>query len=402
MYLDFLRQNETLIKECYAQNQAADLNRSKLHSAAIAIQSFWRGFCVRENIKNLNRQAVIIQSNYRGYRQQKKFHILMSETVNKMRINFYDLQSTKIQAIWRGYMSRKTKHDYYKRQKYLQAVALQNSIIIDHLQRFKQNRDEEKRKMDNIQEEQNIIHEARKTHYLLSTRQIQGVYDPRNKNGQRRMPMDDMLRNVRPFTNNERNNLTRKQKLPSIGEKIKSKHFFNDEDRNSNSKKDEEESEYNNYSKSAQFTNQQKIRLENAKKINQPQGPFKRERDAVLEQRFRPLNPSLRVSESYNTGIEEARQNLKFDDYSKKINKNKEFLPVMISTKKEKYQQKLHSTTKYGHIDYGNRHFRAYEQEEKESKKGKGQRFANIVGPIPDFDKYMEERQRTEGVPLFT
>ena len=77
----------------------------------------------------------------------------------------------------------------------------------------------------------------------------------------------------------------------------------------------------------------------------------------------------------------------------------------MNCVKKEKYQQLLHTTSTYGHIDYGNKHFRAYESDNDRSKKrtkGKAQgttqevRFATVVSPIPDFDKYMEERERNQ------
>lgn len=192
----------------------------------------------------------------------------MFETVNQMRVNFYDLQATKIQALWRGYKSRKTKpekHNFYKRKKYLQAVNLQNEIITEQLSRFKQQRDEEKYKLKAITEENNIIQEARRTHYLLSTRQIQGVYDPRNKNGQRRYPMDNMLRTVKPFSALDR--LNNKKKLPNIGElKLEdlpsSSTILNNEGNIRNAK----ENEFNNYSKKAQLANQNKIRYEKAKK----------------------------------------------------------------------------------------------------------------------------------------
>ena len=86
----------------------------------------------------------------------------------------------------------------------------------------------------------------------------------------------------------------------------------------------------------------------------------------------------------------------------------------MNCVKKEKYQQLLHTTSTYGHIDYGNKHFRAYESDNDRSKsikRTKGSktqgnathepcqnevRFATVVSPIPDFDKYMEERERNQ------
>ena len=405
-YLSYIRQNETLIEECYLANQAADQNRTTLHSAAIAIQKTWRGYILRQKIKHLNQMATTIQSVYRGYKCRKWFHVQIAIEVQEMRKNYYDIMATKIQSAWRGYLSRKVLHNFYARKKYLQFVQIQNEIVVEQLTRYKQHTDDEKQRMNAILEEQAIINEARKTHYLLSTSQVKGVYDPRTRNGQRRYPMDEMLRSVKPLGITKLSKSKKSKSSDSIGK--------------SGSALDKpvlpnigtcsdlyDTNAHNNYSSQAQMTTQNKLRFIKAKKINQPQGPFKRERMEVLSQRFRPLKPSLRVSESYNVGIEEARQQLKFDDYTRKINKGTEFVPVMVQTQKEKYQQLLHSTSPYGHIDYGNKHFRAYETEvlkgvlKKEDtnnsdRKNSGERFATVVSPIPDFDKYMEKRERVD------
>ena len=146
--------------------------------------------------------------------------------------------------------------------------------------------------------------------------------------------------------------------------------------------------------------------LENGKKLQQPQGPFKPTRMSVLERRFRPMNPSLRVSEPYETHIEDARAQLKFDDKIKR--KTDKFIAGgMVPV--EQYQQLLHTKSLYGHIDYGNKHFRAYEHELlTKDIEGKGEeedygyddvgnlkpRFKAVVSPIPCFDKYMDDRVR--------
>lgn len=403
-YLSYLRQNASLIEECYTANQQSDTNRVTLHSAAIAIQKTWRGYILRQKIKHLNKMATTIQSVYRGYKCRKWFHVQIAISVEEMRRSYYDIMATKIQSTWRGYRSRKVCHNFYARKKYLEFVQIQNEIVVEQLTRYKQHTDDEKQRMNAILEEQAIINEARKTHYLLSTSQVKGVYDPRTKNGQRRYPMDEMLRSVRPLGISKINTNAKQQSATSIlstsGSALDKPVLPNI----GTSSDLYDNNAHNNYSPTAQMTTQNKLRILKAKKISQPQGPFKRGRMEVLSQRFRPLKPSLRVSESYNVGIEEARQQLKFDDYTRKINKGTEFVPVMVQTQKEKYQQLLHSTSPYGHIDYGNKHFRAYETEimqglketELEPGSASGERFATVVSPIPDFDKYLEKRERVD------
>lgn len=127
------------------------------------------------------------------------------------------------------------------------------------------------------------------------------------------------------------------------------------------------------------------------------------------------MNPSLRVSEPYETSIEDARAQLKFDDKIKR--KTDKFIAGGMAPV-EAHKQLLHTKSLYGHIDYGNKHFRAYEHEllTKDLEKmygddepdngdiGEGDdinfqgnvkpRFKAVVSPIPCFDKYMDDRVR--------
>jgi len=379
MFLKFKQLNQTLVEECYRQNNQADSQRPKLHSAAIAIQAWWRGILTRNNIRLLNRSAVKIQAEYKKHRQMRKFHKFVSDSLKKKREDYYNNQATKIQALFRGYLSRKNIHNFYARKRYLEMIKLQNEIVKEHLDKFKKTQDEEERVLKLVQDQEKIVNQARRTHYLLSTSQISGVYDPRVKNGRSRQPMEQMLRTVQPL-----GPLERKVKLPPLGQ-------------------------------DARVLNAQERRiLENGQKIVQPQGPFKPTRMSVLERRFRPMNPSLRVSEPYETHIEDARAQLKFDD---KIKRKTDTFIAGGMPPVEEYQQLLHTKSLYGHIDYGNKHFRAYEQElltkdleklmkcdlisdkniESDIHLKEGNikpRFKAVVSPIPCFDKYMDDKLR--------
>jgi len=382
MFLKFKLLNQDLVQQCYALNNAADEARPRHHSAAIAIQSWWRGYLIRQEFKRLHRSATLIQGLFRGFRERRIYRKFVELTVKEMRAHFYHTQATKIQAVFRGYRSRKNVHNFYARKRYLEMVRLQNDVVRDHLTKYKRASDQEKEKLKAIEDEKQIIYQARKTHYLLSTTQVSGVYDPRVKNGKSREPMESMLRAVKPL-----GSIERKQKLPSIGIK-------------------------------RTITAQQRRMMENARTMTQPQGPFKTTREIVLENRFRPMNPSLRVSEPYETHIEEARQQLRFDDMMKRI-KAERFMPVM-KCQQERYQQLLHTTSGYGHVDYGNKHFRSYESDhdfqdrpirETSSIGDSGRlvasgnarlRFANVVSPIPFFDQYMDDKKRSKELKLGT
>lgn len=99
--------------------------------------------------------------------------------------------ATKIQARWRGYHTRKYKHNFKARKQYLevssqneipffkyiaQAVLERNSEVREALNHYVEAQREEKEIARRIQEEEEKMLQARRHHYLQSTYQINGVY----------------------------------------------------------------------------------------------------------------------------------------------------------------------------------------------------------------------------------
>ncbi|KAL2305961.1 hypothetical protein Nmel_003859, partial [Mimus melanotis] len=88
-----------------------------------------------------------------------------------------------------------------------------------------------------------------------------------------------------------------------------------------------------------------------------PQGPF-RDPAEVLRQRYKPLEPTLRVRESMNSPPAKARQATGRDEWRSPIH-DKEFLPFSSYHKNaEKYEPSLCKSGKYGREAYGTKHFR--------------------------------------------
>ncbi|KAM7336675.1 hypothetical protein ACRRTK_005168 [Alexandromys fortis] len=86
------------------------------------------------------------------------------------------------------------------------------------------------------------------------------------------------------------------------------------------------------------------------------QGPF-RDINEVLHQRYKPLEPTLRVAEPINH-LELAREALKQDERMRNVN-DKMFLPFSSFHKKEKYIPMIHSSSKYNPSSYGQKYFRS-------------------------------------------
>ncbi|CAL8110700.1 unnamed protein product [Orchesella dallaii] len=80
--------------------------------AAVKIQAAWRGFLIRYNMKILHACAVKIQSWVRGFELRKKWKFVTSKAKNAKIKREMEEAATKIQAGWRGHMSRKNKFNF--------------------------------------------------------------------------------------------------------------------------------------------------------------------------------------------------------------------------------------------------------------------------------------------------
>ncbi|KAK2511874.1 Spata17, partial [Columba guinea] len=90
--------------------------------------------------------------------------------------------------------------------------------------------------------------------------------------------------------------------------------------------------------------------------LSTEQGPF-RDTAEVLRQRYKPLEPTLRVAASINSPLEKAREEMKMGEWRNRVHDN-EFLPFSSYHKNEKYDPSICRSGKYGQETYGIKHFR--------------------------------------------
>ncbi|XP_012667058.1 spermatogenesis-associated protein 17 [Otolemur garnettii] len=174
-------------------------------------------------------------------------------------------------------------------------------------------REEKKAKLE--REEKKRDHQARKMHYLLSTKQIPGIYNsPFRRDPD---PCELRLKKARPIT----------RQRPRV----------------------EQASSTDLNSWLACTSARSFPRSEILPPINrkQCQGPF-RDIAEVLEQRYKPLEPTLRVAEPINE-ITLARKELKRGEWVQRVNDNA-FLPFSSYNKNEKYIPSINSSSKYGPV----------------------------------------------------
>uniref|UniRef100_A0A8C5M6L0 Spermatosis associated 17 n=1 Tax=Leptobrachium leishanense TaxID=445787 RepID=A0A8C5M6L0_9ANUR len=269
----------------FLESRIAEDNRFKEYQAAVVIQSAFRGCRVRAYMRYLNSMMTVIQKWWRGYLARKYFRDQVKTAHFIMKMNFYNEMAVRIQKRWRGYYGRKYVHNYYAWKKYLEAVAIKGHIVRKELDEYADMLAKEKVKKELELAEERKNYRARKMHYLLSTEQVAGIY-----NSPYRQYPDEMefrLQRAQPLSHKERT-----------------------------SKKDDggDTSDWSDCRIRFTFPTMQPLPPIGKKKV---QGPF-RDTAEVLQQRYKPLDATLRMATSIST-VEEARGELKRQEWSKVI-----------------------------------------------------------------------------------
>lgn len=350
-YIQLKGKQSSVAREIFNKKRSVYLEREKEWNSAVKILSWFRRLQVQNYIKHQHESALIIQRVYRGYVGRKRYRQIVKHKMQTMMAFFYDKMATKIQALWRGYYIRKYKANYYARKAYLDALVIKNETVRLELDRVKAERlaKEEIQRRDKLMRDTTLNH--RKNHHLLSTKVCRGIYNSPKKSTKE---IEEALKNVSPLSREERELLETNKRLRFL--KTATGIPTHDLD----------------------YSTDRFQPLPPIKNNTKPQGPFRSPED-VQKQRYKELQPTLRVATDYES-VDKARYCLREDEWAKRVVDQK-FLP---STKnKIDYIPSLHTTTSYQSPDYGTKHFR----ETGNSQFVQTHSFQRVVSPIPLFDQ---------------
>eukprot|EP00118_Oscarella_pearsei_P000819 m.5877 g.5877 ORF g.5877 m.5877 type:complete len:344 (+) comp14350_c0_seq1:32-1063(+) len=335
-FLLLLQQRDDIASEFFKRQREAEENRFREFEAVVKIQSCFRGWKVRKYVKFLHECATIIQSAVRRHITFKAYQRLVKMRLFEMRMGYYNKMATIIQSSWKGYYCRKYVHSYYSLKSYLNGVEQTNAIVRERLSVYKRGIEEERdRRGRDALEARRRVH-ASKTHYLLSTAAISGIYSsPHAKEVDER---ETWLRTTQPRS--PPRTATAAATAASC----------------------QRESDF----------------VLTLPPLTRVQGPF-RHPGEVQRQRYKRLEPTLRVATDFYA-VEKARVALKDGEWIRRM-QDKDF--TVVQERPKVYEQLLHTTSKFGRLAYGTKHFR----EPIPGKPISAKDFQTVVSPIPVFDQ---------------
>nr|XP_023690076.1 spermatogenesis-associated protein 17 isoform X2 [Paramormyrops kingsleyae] len=342
--LELLLLQIELIKEEFITTDRADEERRvKEDRAALRIQSWFRGTRLRSYLRHLQRKATIIQKIWRGYIARVYFRKKVKVQCFVMKMNFYNEMAVRIQKRWKGYYVRKYVHNYYARKRYLEGLTKKNEQVRRTMEEFAEMQRNEREHHQVECEEQKTCLQAQRMHFLLSTHQIPGVFNSPYRDFPHEMELQ--MKSIKPLLVKDI-----QQKRQAMDPSAPGDTFL-------------------------------KTRPLPPIPSKKPQGPF-RDPATVLQQRYRPLEPTLRVATSI-TDLEEAREELRRGEWRGRIIDHA-FQPFSHAHKNKKYERSIHTTSSFERLAYGTVYFREENQEKLRGKKP----FKSIFTTCNVFDKF--------------
>lgn len=371
-------QIDPTLKEIYRYQLEGEENRYREHHAAVRVQSWVRGIETRQYIRHLSKSATLIQKRWRGFTVRKSFRDFLKERVYEMRLQNYNVMANLIQKTWRGYFSRKYVYNYYSRREYLMGILHQNAQFKKEMEEYLKEKQDEYERQSQLKHLENEKLWAAKHHHLKSTYVQPSIYNsPFLKEA---LPQEYLLGGVKyPLDSKSCSNMKRRKiRNPQLMSTDDNDYPFDPTFRSYDGEKEK-------------HALQERLPpINDTTTTVQPNGPFKA-REEVIQQRYKPFNPSLRVETDFYS-LEEARQLLKRDEWCKRLYDDI-FMPVKV--RPPSYEPMLIGKCTYtrnicGYPEqYGTMHFR--EVDVTKHTDPVNYRFKTLVPPINQFDKLNKE-----------
>ncbi|KAG5457217.1 MAG: hypothetical protein BJ554DRAFT_2825 [Olpidium bornovanus] len=163
------------IDEYFVYLAAANQHREREYNACCVIQRTWHRYKTRGWMRYLLEAVITIQKHWRAYSAKKKAEQLVQKRSLARRMMVYNDMANRIQKIWRGYYSRKTRFDYHKRKASIERMRAKANEMRAELQEY-QNRQQELRDRQKHQAlAEKLERLANNRHHLISTKEIPGV-----------------------------------------------------------------------------------------------------------------------------------------------------------------------------------------------------------------------------------
>lgn len=183
----FLPDYGSLIRHAVIRSQQDAFNVADFENfCAEKVQCVFRMFRERRTYKRTLRAILSVQRIFRAYVARNRVKRLQEKDELTYVESCFHYYASRIQAVFRGYYSRKYVDDYYARRAYIFSVAARSDEVLQDAIHQRLVSDKEDAEAQQKKEKAAYTKATEQVHFILSTVGCSGVY--------RRWPLDDFSR----------------------------------------------------------------------------------------------------------------------------------------------------------------------------------------------------------------
>jgi hypothetical protein len=143
--------------------------------AAAKVQTRFRSSSSRRKYRTNQDKAAMLQRIYRGYEGRVRASKRAEEIADVRQRLLFDYFAEVVQRTMRGYLSRKKKHDFHARRKYIDDMVSKSEELQQQLNRFATEAREKEARKAKEERDRKLKETSTQLHYLVSTRAQRGV-----------------------------------------------------------------------------------------------------------------------------------------------------------------------------------------------------------------------------------
>lgn len=177
-YFKLLGQKVQLMDEIVSALQDSDASIKLEFSSAVVLQRLFRGVLTRMGIVRQGYYCNEIQRVFRGFLGREKFNKELESKLNSRHNSLINMYCIQIQRCVRGFYSRKYKHSHERRKRYRQRIAEEGEKVRANMDEYANKQAIYLTEQERLQKEHAFKDLATHLHHLVSTRHVQGIYNP--------------------------------------------------------------------------------------------------------------------------------------------------------------------------------------------------------------------------------
>uniref|UniRef100_A0A7S3M3D7 Uncharacterized protein n=1 Tax=Spumella elongata TaxID=89044 RepID=A0A7S3M3D7_9STRA len=199
-YYKLLESKNDFMQKFWTTLKIAEENSGIDNSAALSIQRVYRGTTSRERIAKKSYKANEIQRVFRGLLGRNIARNKLKELDESRQLSLFNYLCIQLQKCFRGYYSRKYKHDQHRRKEYCKMLEEQGEQVRQNLQKYAEDLAEREEAEKEQKKDEEFTRLAQNLHHLVSTKRIPGIYKPlpyyNNAPTMKAMPIEEHVRGV--------------------------------------------------------------------------------------------------------------------------------------------------------------------------------------------------------------